>query len=525
MIKKIFLAFIFLGYSNIYAINNTEKKIRVNVSAGILEGGVNEEGLKYKRLSGNVIIEYEDIIIHADRAIYFDESKDLIAEGNIKIIHKDENTVYADSIVYHHETKMADLNGNITLTSKNATFTTENMQYDTKKEIAYFNNQATIKEGENTLISKFGYFDKRHELAVFEENVLLENNDYTLKSEKIIYNNISKVAKFKGKTFISSKDGTKKFTAENGGEYNTQKNKANFKKSTLKTDRIIISADSVEADQKKEIYTIAGNVTIQEKNEDLYITGEYGVYNKKEGIAELFGKTLITKYLEGDNLYASADRIYAVEKKIDNTGNKKKEKKITVHAYGDVKVYKNDMQARASEMVYDEERDIVEIVGRPIFWNYQNQITAEKGSIHLENKKIKFIELTPKGFFVFKDELGNFNQVCGEKVVISFENNFISKMQMIENVEVIYFAISNNKIKGINILKCGEISMDLSKQHVSKIDFPVKSKGRFYPIGLSKDLDLYLKNFEWRENERPTKDEVINRGYGKVKNFESFSFN
>lgn len=498
-------------------------KKQVNISADLLQGGKDDEGIAYKRLEGNVIVTLDHITIYADNATYYDDTKKIVAEGNIKILHDDGTEIVADSLIYDDETKTAELQGNIFCQSEKATFTTNSLLYNTKTQKGHFRDGGRLIEGENTLTSENGYYDRKNELALFENSVTLSNNDYTMYTESLKYSNITKIAKFKGFTQIMSTDGKKSFTTYKGGEYNTKKDFAIFSNGTIETDKFSISADVITADQQQEVYKITGNIIITAKEDNVTLTGEYGSYNKKAGIAEIFGNTLMTKQLDSDPLYLCADRFCAVEnekKDAYTEGNTK----IEVHAYDNVKIYKSDIQGKAGSMVYKESESRIYVEGNPVFWNHQNQITADSAQIILQDKALHQIHMAPNSFLVFKDNMNNYNQLCSNSLKIRFTENKITDMFMEGNVEVIYFAVDKKKLLGLNVLKCGEILINLEEDDINKIDFPIKAQGQFYPNGHIKDEMKWLKNFVWREEERPTMNDVIYGGFGSNQQFSEFKF-
>lgn len=533
MNKRIFIATIIIC-NTIYSLsqakntkNNTEKttqKTKVGLSAERLEGGKDENGIMYKKLEGNVMVKIEEVTIYADSAIYYDDTRNIIAEGNVRIVHDDGSVLTGDRIIYNDETKIAELEGNILMESEKATFTANYLSYNTKTQRGYFKYGGKLIEGDNIITSDSGYYDRKNKIAFLETNVTLANNDYSINTESLKYSEITKVAKFKGYTTITSTDGKKTFTTYNGGEYNTKKKFANFAQGgTIETDKFTIVADVITADQEDEIYRITGNVSITGKEEDIILTGEYGVYNKKEGKAEIFGNTLMSKQLDNESLYLCADKFLALEVKDEQNYNNE-ETKVEVHASGNVKMYKSDIQAKASSMVYKESESKIYVEGSPIFWNHQNQITADEACIILQDKKLHEIQMYPNSFFVFRDGIDNFNQVSGERISIHCTDNSITDMIISGNVEVVYYVIDKKTLKGLNVIKCGEISINLQDENINKINFPIKAQGKFYPPQLIKEEYKWLKNFTWREEERPTELDVKYSGFGVNSDFEEFKF-
>lgn len=513
---------IFLAYPTNNVLGGIEVGKKVGISADILYGGKNEEGAPYTRLEGNVVITFNELTLYADVATYYDETKTVVAEGNIRIVHADGTEVTAAGLTYNDDTKIAEMYGNVFCSSERGTFTANELSYNTRTRKGYFKNGGTLIEGQNTLTSDTGFYDRKNELALFEGNVHLYNDDYSMVTDNLKYSNVTKIAKFKGYTHLVSSDGKKSFTTYQGGEYNTKKELAQFTIGTIETDKFSITADTITADQQQEIYKITGNVVITAKEDNIKLTGEYGGYDKKNGIAEIFGNTIMTKQLDEDPLYLYADRFIAIEKKSDTYPEV--EDCIELHAFDNVKLYKSDIQATADSMIYKESESKIFVSGRPVFWSYENQLTADEAHIIIKDKALHEVQMSPNSLLVFKDNLNNYNQISGSSLRLLFSDNKISQIKIEGRVEVIYYAVDKRKFIGLNRLKCGEISINLDKENINKIDFPIKAQGGFYPKHLIEEEHTRLKNFIWRENERPTMNDVVYGGFGGNENFAEFKF-
>ncbi len=78
------------------------------------------------------------------------------------------------------------------------------------------------------------------------------------------------------------------------------------------------------------------------------------------------------KVLKKDTLYLSADVFEAKEYK-----GKGKTTRYKVTAQNNVRIYKTDLQGRASSMSYCSEKDTIYFYDNPIFWSKDSQVTAE----------------------------------------------------------------------------------------------------------------------------------------------------
>ena len=274
-------------------------------------------------------------------------------------------------------------------------------------------------------------------------------------------------------------------------------------------------------DQATEIYTVTGHVKLIAKAEGVTIVGDHGQYQREQGIAQVSGNTLMTKVLEEDTLYISADTFVATEGQLsDGRAN------TTVHAHHNVKLYKEDFQGKADSMVYQSADSTIYFYGDPIFWSYANQLTADSVYLLLQDKAFGELHMKAHAFVVSEDAVGNYNQLRGKDMVASFKENKLDAIKIDGNAESIYFVVDDKgQLKGMNHLRCSQIHIDIEEEAIASITFQLKPVGVFYPPNSIIEANKKLDNFNWRSGERPTKEEVVGLGYGTKEAYKRFKFN
>ena len=413
---KFLLFLLFSGYTVAYA----QEKAKANFSAKQLESIIIDEE-PCRRLIGDVMITLEKFTIQADRAVYYSQKRLISAQGKVKIVHEDGAVITADHLFYEEDSQLAKLRRHVVYKSDTATFYTDYFDYDMEAKQGYFGHGGKLVEGDNVLTSEYGQYSDLDKSAVFHQNVELVNQAYTIQCDTLYYNTVTKIARFEGFTKITSQDGKHTLTTHEGGEYDASRQQSTFAQSQVETKAYTLYGDLLRADQATQVYTATGHVKLVAKEGDVIIAGDYGQYEKEKGIAQVHGNTLMTKILAEDILYLSADTFVATEKEpteghTDNT---------TLHAYANVKVYKEDFQGKADTMIYQSADATIAFHGDPIFWSNKSQLTADSVHVLFRDKSLHEMRMNTRAFIASEDALGNYNQLQGRNMVASFKKDKI----------------------------------------------------------------------------------------------------
>jgi hypothetical protein len=205
------------------------------------------------------------------------------------------------------------------------------------------------------------------------------------------------------------------------------------------------------------------------------------------------------------------DSVYIHGKKLLITG---KPKERIIRAYNNARIFKTDMSGKCDSIHSSQITNITQLVGKPILWNFENQMTGDV--MHLigndSTQKLDSLKVLNNAFIVSKDSLGTgFNQVKGLNLYGKFRDNKLYEADIIKNTEVIYFMRNDAKeLIGINKNVSSKINLTLEGNQIDSMTFFTNVDGDIYP---EKDLPenaRKLRGFIWREDERiKTKDDIF----------------
>jgi lipopolysaccharide export system protein LptA len=182
-----------------------------------------KNGREIQKLSGNVRLRQEDILVYCDTAII--DSDDAILKGSVVMEQGDSVKVFSDSTHYRADTKIADLFGEVVLVNGRQQLFTKRLRYDLGNKIATYHTGATMTNGKSQLKSRHGYYFVNQKEVFFKGDVLATDPEFTMRTDTMVFNTETQVVRFVAPTLISQR-GSKIYTE--GGFYDIENNFAEF---------------------------------------------------------------------------------------------------------------------------------------------------------------------------------------------------------------------------------------------------------------------------------------------------------
>ena len=497
----------FIGLSANLLKAQTPKKIIIEHSdfADVNEAEIPDAFL----LTGNVSVNHDGIILTCNKAYFFKNENYIKAFGNVQIVQGDTlylNSKYAE---YNGNMKQAFATGGAIMSSPDATLATDTINFNRNTQEVYYNTQGTITNRENTLKSKSGRYYVAEKKFQFLTAVTITNPKYVIKSNHLDYYSNSGHSYLFGPSTITSKDN---FIYTEKGFYDTKKNLAHFlRKSYIKYDDRRIEGDSLYYDRNKEFASATRNVKITDTINKGIIKGHYAeMFKKKDSL-------FVTKRAVAINL-VDKDSVYIHGKKLMVTGP---EGNRIIRAYNNVRFYKVDMSGKCDSLHSNAKQALTKLIGNPILWNGENQITGDIMHLIGDNntRKLDSLKVLNNTFMVSKDTLGTgFNQVKGLNLFGKFIEGKLHEVDVIKNAEVIYYMRNDtNELIGINKNVSSKINMILENNTAETITFYKQVDGTIYPEADLSEYDRVLRGMKWRGDERiKSKDDIFSEEENKL---------
>ncbi|MGO4819350.1 OstA-like protein [Flavobacterium sp. W22_SRS_FP1] len=453
-------------------------------------------------LTGNVRVSHDGIVLTCNKAYYFQKENYIKAFGNVQLVQGDTlflNSKYAE---YSGNVKKAFASGAAFMSSPDATLETDTINFDRNIQEVYYNSRGTIINDDNTLRSKSGRYYVSQKKFQFLTAVTITNPRYVIKSNHLDYYSNSGHSYLFGPSTITSKNN---YIYTEKGFYDTKKNLSHFlRKSYIKYDDRLIEGDSLYYDRNKEFASATRNVKITDSVNRAIVKGHYAEIYKKQDSMFVTKRAVAVNFTQNDSVYIHGKRLMV-------TG---KENNRIIRAFNNVRFYKTDMSGKCDSLHSSSRTAITKLIGNPILWNAESQITGDLMHLIGNNgtKKLDSLKVLNNTFLVSKDTLGTgYNQVKGQNLYGKFQDGKLHDVDIIKNTEVVYFMRNEAKeLIGINKNVSSKINLIFEESAIETITFFNQVDGDIYP---DKDLPenaRKLRGLMWRGDERiKSKDDIF----------------
>ena len=453
-------------------------------------------------LTGNVRVNHDGVVLTCNKAYYFQKENYIKAFGNVQLVQGDTlflNSKYAE---YSGNVKKAFATGDAVMSSPEATLVTDTINFDRNTQEVFYKTKGTITNLQNTLVSKSGKYFVPQKKFQFLTEVTITNPTYVIKSNHLDYYSNSGHSYLLGPSTITSKAN---YIYTEKGFYDTKKNKAHFlNKSYIKYDDRIIRGDSLYYDRNKEFATASRNVKITDSINRGIIKGHYAEMYKKKDSLFVTKRAVAINFVENDSVYIHGKKLMVTGKE----GNR------IIRAFNNVRFFKKDMSGKCDSIHSSSKIALTKLIGKPILWNGQSQITGDVMHLIGNNttQKLDSLKVLNNTFLVSKDTLGTgYNQIKGHNLLGKLIEGKLHDVDIIKNTEVIYYMRNDAKeLIGINKNKSSKINILFNKNEVDEITFFKQVDGDLFPEKDLPENDRKLKGFIWREEERIlSKDDIF----------------
>ena len=452
-------------------------------------------------LRGNVKLSHDGVIFTCNTAYFFQKENYLKAFGNVQMVQGDTlflNSKYAE---YNGEAKKAYATGNVLMRSPESTLVTDTINFDRNSQQAFYNSFGTITNKENTLKSKSGRYFANEKKFKFLTAVTITNPKYVIKSNHLDYYTNSGHSYLFGPSTITSKEN---FIYTEKGFYDTKKNFAHFtRKSYIKYNDRLIKGDSLYYDRNREFASATNNVKITDSINKGIIKGHYAEVYRNQDSMYVTKRAVAINLVEKDSVYIHGKKLMVTGK----TGNR------LIRAFNNVRFYKKDLSGKCDSISSDQKVGLTKLIGKPVLWNYENQMTGDIMHLIGNNKteKLDSLKVLNNAFIVSKDTIGpGYNQVKGQNLYGKFVDSKLHEVDIIKNTEVIYYLRNDEQeLIGINKSVSSKINMILDKNTIETITNFNQIDGDIYPEKELPENARKLRGFIWRGEERIKSKDAI----------------
>ena len=473
-------------------------------------------------LVGDVMFTKGPMIMRCDSAHYFAETESMDAFGNVSMEQGDTLFVYADELNFDGITEIATLYADpgkkVQLINRDVMLETDVFVYDLGIDLGYYEVGGTLTDPSNTLTSLKGEYVPSTKEANFYVDVHLNSRNSTdtlnIFSDTLYYNTNTHIAELLSPSTVINARGT---IYTSYGIYDTDSNRSTlYNRSTIVTNGgQTLTGDTIFYDRGTGIGEAFGKVEAADSAHKAAIFGDYGYYNEFADSTFVTGHAEMRHYGDPDTLYLHA-RYMQSFRHIDSTliaadtvaGTPEWTRFDTTHiavAYPRVRFYRRDMQGICDSMRFTEADTMLRMFVSPIVWSEDRQIFGNIIELHLNDSTIDTATLPDQGFTAQHIEGDHYNQLSGKKMIATFEDGQMRRLDIDGNVEIIMYPEEADSTinKMVNAQSSFLLAM-FKGQTTELIKMWPETTGAATPLFLATKSNLFLPKFKWFEGMRPT---------------------
>ncbi|WP_369907990.1 OstA-like protein [Mesonia sp. K7] len=490
-----FLLFLFLLTSVFgYAQDSTKtKRIDYTSERSIKDEEKYPGAFLLSKVTEQVYFNHEGIEVWCDQAIFYEEDDFFKAFGNVKMIQGDTITMTSSYAEYNGKTKFAFASNNVNLKTPDNRLTTDTLFFDRNKQQAFYRSGGTVRDTASTITSRIGHYFLDQEKVSFKRNVVVTNPEYKINSQQLDFYTETGHAYLYGPSTIKGK--TSEIYCERGF-YDTRTDKGYFvKNSTVYYENRKLEGDSIYFNRTKNFASATNNIKVTDTANKSIIKGHYAeVYRDRDSVF-ITKRALASMQQDKDSIHIHSDTLMI-------TG---KTKNRVIRGYRNTRLYKSDLSGKCDSVVMIENRGITKMLGKPIFWSGENQMTGDTIFLlnNVKTEKLDSLKVFYNAFMIQQDSIEGFNQVKGKEMYGLFENNEITEANFIKNTETIFYSRNEaGELIGIDKTESSSIQITFENQEIIGIRYltDVNSnlmKEENFPKNARK-----LRGFNWRGDEQ-----------------------
>ncbi len=453
-------------------------------------------------LIGNVVLRHDDVYLYCDSAYLNQNTNSFKAFGNVKIEQGDSIEIYSKRLNYNGNTRIGHLFHNVKMINGEVTLYTDTLVYDRNKSLGYYKCGGKLVDSLNTLTSKHGYYYSNTKLAEFRYDVVGFNNNSTIKSDTLTYNTETKISTILGPTHIFHSDSTIIYSEL--GWYNSDTDKSKLLKKSLINhgNGKSLAGDTIFYDKRIGIGEAFHNVALADTIKKINLYGHYGYYREEGEIGIITDSAMAVEYSQKDTTYIHGDTLYSY-------AHGEEEKMIL--SYKNVRVYHNDFQGVCDSLSFFSGDSILHLMQMPIIWNENQQITGDTIHIYPKDGTVDRMHVINNAMMIQEEDTIHYNQISGKEIVAYIKNEELEHVDISGNVESIFYPNDQGDLIGLNTIKSSYMTVYFKDGKLERFNVYPSPTAIMYPMSQVKENMLYLTNYTWQIDVRPTSKEDIFR--------------
>jgi lipopolysaccharide export system protein LptA len=480
LIKWIF--FITLGVSILHAQQQNQQDQYITVIGDSLMGKM-ISGESIREVYGHVVLTQGKVVITCDKAVQYLSRNNADLEGNV-IAKQDSLTILTPRANYFGNEKRSRSVSGVTLNDTKVILTADSGDYFFKDDRAFFQGHVKMYDTTSTLTSEEMTYFKSQNRMIAVNNVRIVDSTNTIEADSLEYFRTTKITFANRNVKIHSSGNNTIIYGDHLEDY------AQRSYTLINKNPLLIQIDSSKTQ----------DTTAALSSDKTSIAGsDSSGHDIKPDSSAIHVDTLI---IRSNIMEAYRDTINRFE------------------ATDSVRILRGAFASVNDYTIYfrNQERIVTKKMGhvrpQPILWNEGTQMTGDSIAIHLNNNRIRLLDVIGNAFLLSQNEIykKRYDQISGEKIFIAFDSTGITSTEVKGQVLSIYFMYDKDSANGLTKSSAQNAMILFKDRKVSTVKMFLFVKSDYYPENMveHRELSYTLPGYVIFTN-RPTKKDLINK--------------
>ncbi len=450
------------------------------------------------RLIGNVKIVHGGNTIYSDFADYEQSTGSCQAYDNLRIITKDQVRITGEVLDYNGKTGSYVVDRNVVLDDGEMTMKTPSLRFEGNSNTAYYDQGGEMVSGQTVMTSRRGFYEGQKELFHCFEDVVIVNPDYTIWTDTLHYSKKG-LTRFQGPTNIETTD---YYMFGRKGWFDQAGNRVSLQRDAYVKNRQsqILYGDSIYYDLGKEDGSAYRDVFLLDTARNCFIKSEFAQNNESEGWAFFTENPRGVLVEQGDSLFVASDTMVMTY----DTLRSMKE----IHAYHDVKFFREDMQGICDSLVYRHRDSVMHMYREPVLWMQGYQIDGDTVIAWFSGNNPEKTLVRNNVFIVSEvsSRQGYYNQVKGRLMWGYFgDSSNFELAHVVGRAQSVYYVLDEekNELIGVNKTESQSLKMYFKDNQVHGVNVIKPESSTLYRVEDLTQRQRILRGFHWMPQLRP----------------------
>lgn len=481
------------------------------------------DGKNLLSLAGSARVSQGNTIISGDSMVINQLLNIAEIFGNVHINDADSVHTYAQYLRYLGNERIAYFKRNVRLTDGKGTLLTNDLEYNLGTGIAKYRGGGRVINGKTVLTSANAIYYSDYKEVYFQNYVHLTDPEYDIKADSLRYNTAYRTATFISPTTIVDKKGGGTIRTSNGS-YNLATGEAQFFDRTAYADSLrSVIGDNIAYDERSGTLQVRGNGKIVDSSNNVTVFGDEIVMNRSNSSFLATQKPVLVFYKDQDSTYMRADTIFSGLRRYDRVGNHTVIINDTSNTstmvqfstgadtirhfvgYHNVKIFNDSVQAVSDSVFISSEDSVFRMYKNPVVWNGKTQLTGDTIYLFTENQQPKRAYVFNNGMVINEQDRNIYNQLSGRTINAFFTGGEITYARVKGSpAETVFYPLDDDSAYiGLNRLSADAVDAFFAEKELKRLKFIKDARGTLYPIQQVPQDQRMLRNFSWRDAQRP----------------------